>query len=93
MALQALINSISLSEPKNVQFPLLRAVFQHIASLFVCDVLLQCLCLTMGQRAEVREPQGLQKEISCNKTILLSRKCGTQSKLLLLNSHLEQALI
>lgn len=89
MTLQALINSISLSELKNIQFLHLRAAFQHITSLFVCDVCIHCHCPTTGWKTSVQKPKGLKKEISCHKTILLSHKCGTQSKLFL-NSHLEQ---
>lgn len=92
-ALQALRNSISLSEPRNVQLPHLRAVFQRMRSLFVSDVLHWCCCRTMGWEPPGRKPQGLKKEISCNKTVLLSHKCGTQNKLFCLNSHLEQGLI
>lgn len=93
IALQALWNSILLSELRNVQLPHLRTVFQHITSVFVCDALLWCRCPTVGWEPPVWKPQSLKEEISCNKTISLSHKCGTQSKLFRFNSHLEQGLI
>lgn len=62
------------------------SILLHYLSVMFCF----SACLTAGRRAEVWKPQSFQKEISCNQTILLLRKCETQSKLLLPHSYLEQ---
>lgn len=56
------INSISLSELKNVRLVHLRAAFQHITSLFVCHVLLHCHCPTVGWKTSIQSPRALKKK-------------------------------
>lgn len=83
------LNSVSLSDLRmsdSIFWGHCFSILLHYLSVMFCF----SACLTVGRRAEVWKPQSFQKEISCNQTILLLRKCETQSKLLLPHSYLEQ---
>lgn len=80
MTIQALINSISLSELKNIQLLHLRAAFNTSHPYLSVVFGFTATVPPQGEKLRYKSPRALKKK-SRHKTILLSHECGTQSKL------------